>query len=87
MFNNKSNFFCLFRQQFIANVQGNQERVTKIILNNELLLMQELWKTSRPGVTQCTVWTATGLRSRPFLTLSSLKKAGESINNLSQTNQ
>jgi len=29
-------------QQFIANVQGNQERATKIILNNELLLMQEL---------------------------------------------
>ena len=28
--------------QFVANIQGNQERATKIILNNELLLMQEL---------------------------------------------
>ena len=29
-------------QQFVSNVAGNQERATKIILNNELLLMQEL---------------------------------------------
>ncbi|XP_023338726.1 cyclin-H-like isoform X2 [Eurytemora carolleeae] len=28
--------------QFVANVQGNQERATKIILNNELLLLKEL---------------------------------------------
>ena len=28
--------------QFVANIAGNQERATKIILNNELLLMQEL---------------------------------------------
>jgi len=28
--------------QFVSNVQGNQERATKIILNNELLLLQEL---------------------------------------------
>jgi len=28
--------------QFVANIQGNQERATKIILNNELLLLQEL---------------------------------------------
>jgi len=34
--------FNVSMQQFIANVQGNQERATKIILNNELLLMQEL---------------------------------------------
>ena len=34
--------FNVSMQQFVANVQGNQERATKIILNNELLLMQEL---------------------------------------------
>jgi len=34
--------FNVSMQQFIANVQGNQERATRIILNNELLLMQEL---------------------------------------------
>ena len=34
--------FNVSMQQFIANVQGNQERATNIILNNELLLMQEL---------------------------------------------
>jgi len=28
--------------QFVSNIQGNQERATNIILNNELLLMQEL---------------------------------------------
>jgi len=28
--------------QFVSNVQGNQERATKIILNNELLLLKEL---------------------------------------------
>lgn len=28
--------------QFVSNIQGNQERATSIILNNELLLMQEL---------------------------------------------
>ena len=34
--------FNVSMQQFVANVQGNQERATRIILNNELLLMQEL---------------------------------------------
>ena len=29
-------------EQFIANVQGNKERATDVILNSELLLMQEL---------------------------------------------
>jgi len=38
----KTEEFNVSMQQFIANVQGNQERATKIILNNELLLMQEL---------------------------------------------
>jgi len=28
--------------QFVSNIQGNQERASSIILNNELLLMQEL---------------------------------------------
>ena len=81
--------FNVSMQQFVANVQGNQERATKIILNNELLLMQELQfhltvhnpfravegllidiKTRL--TTQCRVWTASGLRYRPSLTLSSL---------------
>ena len=34
--------FNVSMAQFVANIQGNQERATKIILNNELLLMQEL---------------------------------------------
>jgi len=34
--------FNVSMQQFVGNVQGNQERATRIILNNELLLMQEL---------------------------------------------
>jgi len=34
--------FNVSMQQFVVNVSGNQERATKIILNNELLLMQEL---------------------------------------------
>ena len=34
--------FNVSMSQFVANVAGNQERATKIILNNELLLMQEL---------------------------------------------
>jgi len=38
----KTEEFNVSMQQFISNVQGNQERATKIILNNELLLMQEL---------------------------------------------
>lgn len=38
----KTEEFNVSMQQFVANVQGNQERATKIILNNELLLMQEL---------------------------------------------
>ena len=29
-------------EQFIANVPGNKERATDVILNTELLLMQEL---------------------------------------------
>jgi len=34
--------FNVSMSQFVANVLGDQERATKIILNNELLLMQEL---------------------------------------------
>jgi len=34
--------FNVSMQQFVSNVAGNQERATKIILNNELLLIQEL---------------------------------------------
>jgi len=34
--------FNVSMAQFVANIAGNQERATKIILNNELLLMQEL---------------------------------------------
>jgi len=38
----KTEEFNVSMQQFVSNVSGNQERATKIILNNELLLMQEL---------------------------------------------
>jgi cyclin H len=38
----KTEEFNVSMQQFVANISGNQERATKIILNNELLLMQEL---------------------------------------------
>jgi len=34
--------FNVSMQQFVANIPGNQEKATKVILNNELLLMQEL---------------------------------------------
>jgi len=38
----KTEEFNVSMQQFVANINGNQERATKIILNNELLLMQQL---------------------------------------------
>jgi len=38
----KTEEFNVSMQQFVANIAGNQERATQIILNNELLLMQEL---------------------------------------------
>jgi len=34
--------FNVSMQQFVANIPGNQEKATNVILNNELLLMQEL---------------------------------------------
>jgi len=34
--------FNVSMQQFVSNIQGNQEKATNVILNNELLLMQEL---------------------------------------------
>ena len=40
----KTIYFCICHffmcSQFVSNVQGNQERATNIILNNELLLLK-----------------------------------------------
>ena len=61
--------------QFVSNVQGNQERATNIILNNELLLLKYVSSN-----------TVTELRSSPpplFLAApaSNLKSSSTNLNN------
>jgi cyclin H len=38
----KAEEFNVTMEQFVANINGNKERATEIILNHELLLMEQL---------------------------------------------